>query len=60
MKSGMMMKKTTIYVTFLSLIAGTASAGIPVPLPVAGATGPIGFGIAVVAYAGYRFWNRSR
>ena len=32
----------------------------PVPIPIAGAAGPIGLGVVVVGYIGYRVWTRNR
>ena len=56
-----MLKVVTSAAAIICLSAGTAFAiGPPVPIPVAGATGPIGLGVALVAYAGYRFWTRNR
>lgn len=34
--------------------AGAVFAGSPVPLPLAGAAGPVGLGVAVVGYVAYR------
>ena len=49
-------------VTLIMITANTAYAGAiqGVPIPVAGLTGPVGVGVAVAAYIGYRVWTRNR
>jgi len=49
-------------VTLILLSANTVYAGAlaPVPVPVAGLTGPVGVGAAVAVYIGYRVWTRNR
>ena len=50
------MKLTTASLSCVTLAAMTipAIAGNPVPLPIAGALGPIGIAGAIVVYGGYR------
>ena len=44
---------------FLFSSIGTAIAGVPAPMPLVGATGPIGIVIAIAAYVAYRLYRRS-
>jgi hypothetical protein len=45
----------TLLTTILAISAAApAFAGAPIPLPVIGATGPVGIGIALAGYVGYR------
>ena len=50
-------KTIPVGVLFLTTFAimPAFAAGAPAPLPVAGALGPWGLGIAAAAYGGYRF-----
>lgn len=42
----------------LVIAVPAALAGTAVPLPAAGALGPVGLGIAAVGYVGYRLFRR--
>ena len=40
-----------------TLVAQAAFAGNNIPLPIAGAGGPIGLGVAIIGYGAYRFYK---
>lgn len=54
------MTRLTAAGIFTAMFAAPAVAGTVVPLPIVGATGPIGIGIAVVGYVGYRVLRRNK
>ena len=58
-----MLRSTVLVTTTFVLSAGSALAGggpfpDPVPLPIAGAAGPVGLGVALAGYVGYRLFRK--
>ncbi len=47
---------TAIYA--LSVAPALAGSDAPVPVPLAGAAGPVGIGIAIAGYIGYRLFRK--
>ncbi|MDF1855065.1 hypothetical protein [Pseudooceanicola sp.] len=51
---------TVLTAGFLTTLVTPALAGAPVPLPIAGVTGPVGLAVAAVGYVGYRILRRNK
>ncbi len=48
---------TTLALTVVSASQALAGGALLVPLPIAGAAGPVGLGVAIIGYGAYRYYK---